>query len=142
MRPDSDSSRSDEQDVEAQGPRLQGPWWFRRPRELTGDQRHDLLAQLFFEGAERTRFLGRFAILLTLSILLATLGIAENSAPVRDRSDAHLAVDDAADGPLHVAGPRLAAAPARVASRAVGGDAGGNGARLSGHGRDSGSHSR
>ena len=84
MRADSDPSRPAEvkEEVGVSGPFLRGPWWFRRPRELTGDQRHDLLAQVFFEGTERSRYLGRFAILLTLSILLAALGLAENSAPV------------------------------------------------------------
>ncbi len=82
MSADSDPPRGAEEDVEAEGPSLRGPWWFRRPRELSGDQRHDLLAQVFFEGPERTRYLGRFAILLTLSILLAALGLAESSAPV------------------------------------------------------------
>jgi uncharacterized membrane protein len=71
-----------EDSVEDDRTSLRGPWWFRRSRELTGDERHDLLAQVFFEGAERNRFLGRFTVLLVLSIVLATLGLAESSAPV------------------------------------------------------------
>ncbi|MGI9556655.1 MAG: DUF389 domain-containing protein [Solirubrobacterales bacterium] len=61
---------------------LRGPWWFRGNRELTEDQRGNLFAQVFFEGNDRRVFLGRFSVLMALSILLATLGVAEDSPPV------------------------------------------------------------
>lgn len=63
-------------------PRLGGPWWFRRRRELTGEQRDNLLSQLYFEGPDRRPFLIRFATLLFFSVLIAVLGLAEDSAPV------------------------------------------------------------
>ncbi|HEY8466870.1 MAG TPA: DUF389 domain-containing protein [Solirubrobacterales bacterium] len=63
-------------------PLLRGPWWFRRRRELTDEQRHSLLAQLYFLGPDRAPFLERFAVLLALAILLAVFGLAADSATV------------------------------------------------------------
>lgn len=63
-------------------PRLAGPWWFTRPRDLTPEQRHNLLSQLYFLGPDRRPFLSRFAILLTLAVLLAVFGLARDSSTV------------------------------------------------------------
>jgi uncharacterized hydrophobic protein (TIGR00271 family) len=76
MRPD------DERKEGRERPRLQGPWWFTRPRELTAEQQHSLLSQLYFLGPDRRPFLERFAILLTLAILLAVFGLATDSSTV------------------------------------------------------------
>lgn len=68
--------------AESETPRLRGPWWFGGRRRLTEEQRESLLSQLFFEGGDRAQFLGRFTVLLTLSVLIAVFGLAENSAAV------------------------------------------------------------
>lgn len=72
----------DERDRRGRLPLLRGPWWFTRRRELSDDQRHSLLAQLYFLGPDRAPFLERFAILLTLAILLAVFGLAADSPTV------------------------------------------------------------
>jgi uncharacterized hydrophobic protein (TIGR00271 family) len=62
--------------------RLRGAWWVPKRRELTEEQRRDVLSQLFFEGADRRPFLARFSILLALSVSIAVFGLAADSAPV------------------------------------------------------------
>lgn len=51
-------------------------------RQLTDEQRRDIFNQLYAEGAARLPFLRRFAILLTLSVLIAVMGLAADSGPV------------------------------------------------------------
>jgi uncharacterized hydrophobic protein (TIGR00271 family) len=51
-------------------------------RELTREQRRDIFNQLYAEGDGRLPFLRRFAILLTLSVLIAVMGLAADSGPV------------------------------------------------------------
>jgi uncharacterized hydrophobic protein (TIGR00271 family) len=67
---------------EEDAPRLRRPWWFSRARELSDEQRRQLLSQLYFDGPDRGPFLRRFAVLLALSVLIAVFGIAEDSVPV------------------------------------------------------------
>ncbi len=59
--------------------------WLRRVREgrvLAADQRRDITTQLFVDDADRAAYLRRFAVLMALSTLIATFGIATDSAPV------------------------------------------------------------
>jgi uncharacterized hydrophobic protein (TIGR00271 family) len=51
-------------------------------RELSDEQRRDIFDQLYAEGSDRLPFLRRFAILLTLSVLIAVMGLAADSGPV------------------------------------------------------------
>lgn len=70
------------QKQEGDQPRLQGPWWFPGRRELSEEQRQNLLAQLYFTGADRGPFLRRFSALLSFAVLIAVFGLAEDSGPV------------------------------------------------------------
>jgi len=82
-REGTDGERLPEEGERSEGrPRLRGPWWFGRRRQLTEEQRRDLLSQLYFEGADRRPFLARFAALLAFSVLIAVLGLAGDSAAV------------------------------------------------------------
>jgi len=72
-----EAGESDEKET-----RLRGPWWFTRARQLTEEQRHNLLAQLYFTGIERRHFLGRFVVLLSIAALIATFGLASDSPSV------------------------------------------------------------
>ncbi|NLT05144.1 MAG: DUF389 domain-containing protein [Solirubrobacterales bacterium] len=56
--------------------------WKSFRRELTDEQRRDILGQLYAEGDDRLPFLRRFAILLSLSVLIAVFGLASDSGPV------------------------------------------------------------
>ena len=59
--------------------------WVRRARErrvLDPDQRRDITTQLYVDDADRAAYLRRFAVLMALSTLIATFGIATDSAPV------------------------------------------------------------
>lgn len=56
--------------------------WKAFRRELSDEQRRDIFNQLYAEGAARLPFLRRFAILLTLSVLIAVMGLAADSGPV------------------------------------------------------------
>ena len=58
-----DAPKADEEEVEVKGANLRGPWWFRRSRELSSDQRHDLLAQVFFDVGDLDDALERTAML-------------------------------------------------------------------------------
>jgi len=78
---------SDPEDIQVPGEgsargRLRGPWWFQGRRDLTEEQRQSLLAQLYFDGAERLPFLRRFAALMAFAVLIAVFGLAGDSAPV------------------------------------------------------------
>lgn len=56
--------------------------WKPLRRELSDEQRRDLLAQLYAENDARLPFLRRFFILLTLSVTIAVFGLAASSGPV------------------------------------------------------------
>ena len=59
------------------------PWVLRRRRrDLTPDQRREVLEQLFFEGRETTPFLWRYFVLTGLSTTIATLGLLNGSEAV------------------------------------------------------------
>lgn len=77
-----DSSGTAGRDRSRGGPRLRGPWWFERPSELDAGERAELLDQLYFDGPDRAPFLRRFAVLLALSTLIATFGLAQDSIAV------------------------------------------------------------
>lgn len=62
--------------------RLRGPWWYPKRRQLTAEQRDDVFGQLYYEGPDLGPFLSRFAALLAMSVLIATFGLASNSAAV------------------------------------------------------------
>ncbi len=61
---------------------LRGPWWYSERRSVTPEQRRDVLSQLFYEGPDRVPFLSRFALLLSMSVLIALFGLARDSGPV------------------------------------------------------------
>ena len=54
----------------------------RARRRLGPEQRHEIARQLYYEDERRRPYLRRFATLSTLSVLIATYGIAADSAPV------------------------------------------------------------
>jgi uncharacterized hydrophobic protein (TIGR00271 family) len=56
--------------------------WLAFRRRLSDEQRRDVLGQLYAEGRERIPFLRRFTILLSLSVLIAVMGLASDSGPV------------------------------------------------------------
>ena len=59
--------------------------WVRSARErrvLDADQRRDIETQLYADDADRAAYLRRFAVLMALSTLIATFGIATDSGPV------------------------------------------------------------
>ncbi len=75
--PETSSNRSD------RTPRLSG--WLRRAREarvLGPAERCAVEDQLYVDDADRTGYLRRFAVLMALSTLIATFGIATDSGPV------------------------------------------------------------
>ena len=51
-------------------------------RDLSPDQRRDVLAQLFFEGDRRLPYLYRFFTLLSLSVAIASFGLLTDSTAV------------------------------------------------------------
>ena len=55
-------------------------WWERR--RVDPDERRSVLGQLFFEGAALQRYLYRFSFLLSLSVIIATMGLLTDSAAV------------------------------------------------------------
>lgn len=54
----------------------------KRRRSLDPRLRREVLEQLFFEGVERVPYLFRFGTLLTLSVIIATLGLLADSTAV------------------------------------------------------------
>lgn len=62
--------------------RLRGPWWYPEQRSLTPEQREHVLSQLYYEGPDLIPFLARFAALMAMAVLIASFGLAQNSAPV------------------------------------------------------------
>ena len=66
------------------GPRPSAAWVrrVRQRRLLDPDHREDIKAQLYVDDADRAAYLRRFAVLMALSTLIATFGIATDSAPV------------------------------------------------------------
>lgn len=62
--------------------RLRGPWWYPKRRQLTAQQRDDVFGQLYYEGPDLGPFLSRFAALMAMAVLIASFGLAQNSAPV------------------------------------------------------------
>ena len=59
--------------------------WIRRARArrvLDPQHRRDIKTQLYVDDADRAAYLRRFAVLMALSTLVATFGIATDSAPV------------------------------------------------------------
>lgn len=56
--------------------------WKAFRRELSEEQRRDILDQLYTDEQSRLPFLRRFAILLSLSVLIAVMGLAADSGPV------------------------------------------------------------
>lgn len=64
------------------GRRLRGPWWYSEQRSLTDEQRDHVLSQLYYEGPDLLPFLSRFAALMAMAVLIASFGLAQNSAPV------------------------------------------------------------
>jgi len=71
----------------AVGPTLGGPVrgpgsWKPFRRQMNEAERKGVLDQLYFEGDQRQPFLRRFTILLSFSVLIAVLGLANDSGPV------------------------------------------------------------
>ncbi len=66
------------------GPRPPAAWVrrVRQGRVLDADRRRDISTQLYVDDADRAAYLRRFAVLMALSTLIATFGIATDSAPV------------------------------------------------------------
>ena len=81
-RPDEERSEPQGEADELKEKRLRGPWWYSERRSVTEAQRKDVLSQLYFEGPDLAPFLGRFALLLSMAILIALFGLARDSAPV------------------------------------------------------------
>ena len=52
------------------------------PKSLAPEQRREILHQLFFEGAARSRFVWQFYTLLVLSTMIATVGLMLDSTAV------------------------------------------------------------
>jgi uncharacterized hydrophobic protein (TIGR00271 family) len=78
---------SDEENKEQGGDageehRLSGPWWYSERRSVTEEQRGDVLRQLFYEGPDLVPFLTRFAALMSMAVLIALFGLAQDSSPV------------------------------------------------------------
>ncbi len=53
-----------------------------KKQALTSEQRRQILDELFFEGEERWSYVRQFYTLLTISVVIATLGLGMNSAAV------------------------------------------------------------
>lgn len=79
---ESESTSSGKSEEEGSAPQLRGPWWYSERRSVTPEQRREVLSQLFYEGADRVPFLSRFALLLSMAVLIALFGLARDSGPV------------------------------------------------------------
>jgi uncharacterized hydrophobic protein (TIGR00271 family) len=51
-------------------------------REYSSEDRHNLTKTLFFEGADRVKRINRFAALMAFSVIIATLGVLQDSTAV------------------------------------------------------------
>lgn len=58
------------------------PWWHIHPHRMSLEQRTEIFDELFYDGKEERAYLLRFTVLLSLSVLIAVLGIALDSAPI------------------------------------------------------------
>lgn len=54
----------------------------KRKASLTPEQRRQILDELFFEGAQRWSYVKQFYTLLTIAVIIATIGLGMNSAAV------------------------------------------------------------
>ena len=54
----------------------------KRRKNLSAEQRHEILNQLFFEGEEKMPYVKKFYLLLALSAIIASFGLARNSSAV------------------------------------------------------------
>ena len=54
----------------------------KRQNNLSAEQRHEILNQLFFEGEEKMPYVKQFYLLLALSAIIASFGLARNSSAV------------------------------------------------------------
>lgn len=66
--------------VEEQQERRAQTWWERR--RVAPEERREVLGQLFFEGEALRRYLYRFAFLMALSVIIATVGLLVDSPAV------------------------------------------------------------
>lgn len=80
--PDKVETEPAEAEPVAQETPSEEPWWHLHPHRMSLEARAEIFSELYSEGKEQLAYFRRFTVMLSLSIVIAVLGITNDSAPV------------------------------------------------------------